>query len=231
MDNLKFDRSRSADRLFALERSLIDIATKFDLALKPSKSTIYQRLIELPQYSLARIEFNMWALQSVLIRCQTEQVDPWDDKEFLVLSMRALGLSFPRDFMDKMHTEDLVEGYDQEGFQIFRNLRFMETSSYSLLEIQSYEWTDLFQRSQAITDKLMSYANDLLWENNCTVTLDIPEHFICEIKTATTQTCSVLFKKAAPIFYGPNRRFGLLVSCQARVVNNPPVHQARFSVV
>jgi hypothetical protein len=212
------DSQRIIERLFAQERNIIDMAERFDLELKPSPEDLTPHLISLSPRSLNRIEFNLWALLGVWQRCEAENVDPWDDREFLKLSMRALGLSFPKDFTEKLSSDDLVEGYDQDRFQIFRNMKFMETSSYSLLEIQSYEWPRLFERSDAITQSLIHYCDDVLWKNNATIALHIPEHVICEIRTKQAQACSVRFRHMAPVFFGPNRPFGLLVSCRADVL-------------
>lgn len=209
------------ENLLVLENDLIQIGRKFQLELKRSSPGIVWHLQTLTGNALLLIEKNLNDLKRCWLSCEFEKIDPWDDNEFLTLSMRSMNLSFPRDFIDKMKTGDLVEGYDSERFQVFRNMRFMETSAYSLLEVQSFAWPMLFQRSDQITGRLIQYCDDVLWENNCTVDLEIPEHIICEIRTSTPQSCAVRFRHMAPLFSGPNRRFGILVSCQARIVDNP----------
>ncbi len=215
--------SRLIDRLFALEGELRVMARRFNLELNPTPDHLRERLQHFHFASLLRIESNLQALHRVWLKCEIESVDPWNDVEFLTLSMRSLGLSFPQDFTTKMRTEDLVEGYDQDRYQVFRNMRFMETSSYSLMEIQSYEWPELFHREHKITESLLKYSDTVLWENNCTVALNIPEHSICEIKTKSSQVCTVQFRHMAPLFFGPNRRFGVLVSCRAKEQKSPAI--------
>ncbi len=217
---LKFDERFA--RLLNLESLLVSQALKFGLKLRVSRPGILSHLITLPETSLSRIEENLTALRSVWLICETEQIDPWDDREFLSLSMRALNLNFAKNFLDQNTSEDLVEGYDSERFQIFRNMRFMETSAYSLLEIQSYPWPDLFSRDSKIADRLISYCDEVLWENNSTIALDISEHVICEIKTEDKNSVRINFRHLAPIYNGPNRPYGILISCKAEVVPETP---------
>jgi hypothetical protein len=205
-------------RLFRLESEIHALGQLFGLKLKLSPASLETHLLTLSEYHRNSMERNLSNLKTSLEICAQKKIDPWDDRKFLRLSMRVLGVSLPSDYLDKTSEDDLIEGYDKDRIQVFRNLRFMQTSAYSLMEIQAYEWPMLFDRSSVITDQIISYTDHVLWENNRSVELDIPEHYIREVRTRHEQTLAVQFRIMAPLFSGPNQPYGFLVSCQARIL-------------
>lgn len=208
----------TAETLLKLESELVKIASGFHLSLKETSSQNIPFLNEIEPIRFHTICHNLENLKKIFFTCESTQTDPWDDQKFLSLSMKALGLSFPQDFLTGSTTEDLVEGYDLDRFQVFRNMRFMETSMYSLVEIQSYEWPALFDRASLITNQIIKYCDQILWDNNKTLPVDIAEHYIKEMRTEDQQILAVKFKNICPTFAGPNRPYGFLISCNARIV-------------
>lgn len=215
---LMYDRSKAVDQILNLENRLIALAAKFDLRLRQSAPCIRPQLKSLPIESLNRILGSLKHLQNAFNVCAEEFKDPWDDREFFSLSMRALRVSYPSDFLGYVADGDLIEAYDINRIQVFRNMRFMETSAYSLTEILSFDWPTLFDRSSMITDKIISYTDEVLWAENRTVPTDIPRHFIKEIRSKENQVCEVQFKVMAPLFSGPDTPFGFLATCRANAI-------------
>lgn len=209
----------SVIKLLSMEKTLIESAARLNLTLKRSSlPTLFEHLKTLSPIAVTAILENMSTLHGIFEYCYNEDVDAWDDRQFFALSMRAMGLTAPPDFMDYVGKEDIVEGYNMNRLQVFRNMRFMETSSYSLLEILSYEWPLLFDRPSVITDQIIGYCDEILWAANKTISLEVPEHFIREIRSRERRVCVVNFKYLAPIFAGPNKPYGMLGTCSARVV-------------
>lgn len=205
-------------RLFLLEDTLINAAAKYDLRLHRSPAGIQAQLQSLSPQMLDSVQRSLNLLLNSFAKCQEEGADPWDDREFFCLSMQAMGVQFPSDFLKKLDRDDLIEGYDMNRIQIFRNMRFMETSSYSLLEILSYEWPLLFARASAITDKIISHCDELLWSANRTIPVHVAKHWIHEIRSAERQVCEVTFKYMTPLFSGPGKPAGVIATCQARAI-------------
>jgi hypothetical protein len=189
-------RLNAIDHLLGLERETREIAAKFKVNFKLSPVSIREHLLT----------------------CEEEDVNPWDDKEFFLLSMRSLGLQYPGDFLSKLESDFIIEGYDLERRQIFRNMRFMELSSYSLTEMLSNEWTSLFERPAEVTDMMLQYERDL-FKDNRTLELSIPKHLIRELRSSQPQLCEVEHKYFAPLYSGPNRPGGGLSVCRGRVVD------------
>jgi hypothetical protein len=166
------------------------------------------------------IEENMSSVLDVFTTCTTENINPWDDQEFFRLSMRALGVSFPADCMRYMSSGDIIEGYNRDRLQIFRNLRFIECSNYSLLEILSTEWPLLFERSAAITNQMITYCDETLWSKNRTIAFNIPKHYVRELQTAEHQVYEIGFKTISPLFSGPDRPLGILANCNCLLLES-----------
>ncbi|CAM5999400.1 unnamed protein product [Sphagnum balticum] len=96
----------------------------------------------------------------------------------------------------------------------------METTNYSLVEVLSYEWPELYDRARAITDELITLTDELLWTRNATLTVNVNKHFIREIRSFERQILEVQFKQIAPLFHGPGKPFGFVCSCRANALTS-----------
>ncbi len=204
--------------LIALEARIAGKAAACKVHFRRSPADLPRRLALLEGAALDHLLVNLGDFERSIDLAASAGVDLWDDVEFFRLSMSALGLSFPSDFIGKLGPEDVIEAYDLQRRQIFRNMRFMEMSSYSLLEMLSSDWTQLFERSGQITELLIQWSEKILWTENKTLELDIPKHVIRELRSCEPQACEVRQKYFAPLFSGPNKPGGALSVCEARVL-------------
>ncbi len=209
---------KKLNHLFALENQLLRVGEKLGAKLRSSPATLRTHLTHASPDLVTKIEQNMTAVIDVLNHCLQNNIDPWDDREFFRLHMRSLAISFPDDFLDHVGEDELVEGYDLSRYQIFRNMRFMELTGYSLMQVLSFEWTELFDRATAITEQMIGYCDELLWVANKTIKFDISTHFIRELKSPDKQVLEIQFRRLAPLFAGPNNPCGIVGSCHARPV-------------
>ncbi len=208
----------SVEKVLSEERKLIELGGYFGLTPKWSNPNVATHLATQPEAMIAAIHSNIATLVNNLLHCQKQDIDPWDDREFFKLSMHSLGLSYPSDFLDKIGPGELIEGYDMNRFQIFRNMRFMEMINYSLVEVLTYEWPYLYDRASAITDKMIGYCDEILWVCNKTIPFDIPTHQIRESRSRQQQYFEISFSQLAPLFSGPNMPAGILGSFRAKAL-------------
>lgn len=205
--------------LFELEERLVRLADDFDLKTPRSPSGIIHHLKTLPHEMISLIEHGIENLVLNFITCAETGTDPWNDRDFFIISMRSQGLTFPKDFLDHVGPGELIEGYNMQRFQIFRNLRYMEMINYSLIEVLAYEWPLLYDRSGAITEKIISYCDEVLWAANKTIPFDIPNHFIRETRSQQQKYFEIGFNHISPLFSGPNQPAGLIGSFNARTMS------------
>ncbi len=145
--------------------------------------------------------------------------DKTDNKSIIKNVLDFMKFTAPADFIDKIKEDDIVEIYNLEGIQIFRNLKFYETTTYGLTDLLTHEWFELYYRSSKITEKLMMYAeqvfenpsNDIVYEMD-----EVPVHMIKEIKADPIQLCEIKFKNIAPVINYLGQKTGLIVNCEAK---------------
>jgi hypothetical protein len=212
-------QDEAINRLFTLEQRLIVLARTFRVSLRPSPTTLRAHLTTLSLSTLDGIYAALFSLLRSFEICAEEGTNPWDDRDFFQLSMQALGYSFPPDFLDYLEPDDIIEGYDLSGRQIFRNMRFMEVSSYSLTEVLSLHWQVLFDRSTQITDIIMAAIEKTMFVEQRVVVADIPKHFIRELRSSQPLVAEIQHRYFAPLFNGPNKPAGFLGVCKGHVLD------------
>lgn len=226
--SLSYIEPSKVETLLILENDLEKAGARHGLQMKRTKPHHLEALMKLTPNKYLVIENHMVSLLDVFAICTKEGVDPWDDREFFRLCMRALHLSYPTDCLDHIQSGELLEGYNLDRLQIFRNLRFMEYSNYSLLEILSIEWPLLFERAQIITDKMITFCDETLWSKNRTIPFNVPVHYMRELQTVERQLYEIRFKTISPLFSGPNSPFGLLGICHCRLLDSEKSQNLAF---
>lgn len=144
-------------------------------------------------------------------------LDYWDNKEYLRLYTKHLGMRCSEDYIDSLDNGDIVEGYNPSRIQMLRNLPYMEITNYSLLDIITHEWPELYHRTNSITKLILDAVNESCVSGLPTFHVNIPRHYIREALAHPPQTCEVNFKYCAPLFEGPGRISGVLMSSSATV--------------
>jgi hypothetical protein len=208
------------EKLLRLERVLVDQVSFFGLRLPLAPAAVGEALKQTSPDHLTLVEKHLISAYDVFRICAAEKIDPWNDREFFVLSMRSLGLTYPSDFLSKISDDDVIEAYDMNRFQVFRNMRFMEKTGYSLLEIMTYEWPLLFDRSTAITNQMINYCDEILWTANKTIAFNIPSHYLRELRSPDEQLFEINFRYLSPLFSGPDKPYGLVGTCKVQVLES-----------
>ena len=129
-------------------------------------------------------------------------------------------MSLPNDFYDTIEGEDIIEVYDTSFIQVFRNVKFMEVCSYTVIDILMYEWPDLYDRSQKVTEGLLhSIEKTLDPEFSGVMPLDsIAPHLMREKFSYTRQNHFVTFRAICPV-YKNGEKIGIATAAVARMEN------------
>lgn len=78
-------------------------------------------------------------------------------RTFVWRAFREFGWKPNSDFFNEMRDDHVVEIYDFDNLQIFRNFRFFEFCSYTLEDIFTRPWTSLFlRRHESQTQRLLN---------------------------------------------------------------------------
>lgn len=69
-----------------------------------------------------------------------------DAKAMTWYALRKFNLHFPSDLFDFINDENVIEIYNRDNIQIFRNFNFFDVTSYTLEDLLCRPWVDLFSR-------------------------------------------------------------------------------------
>jgi hypothetical protein len=125
-----------------------------------------------------------------------------DDPSLLWYVIKELGLRPCSDLFNKIQPNDVIEIYNTDFIQIFRNFAFFSICSYSLEEIFSYEWRELYERDPVITGKLAELAFSLLSGDVKTTIpiLGIGDHQLTEVFSPSRHKMVVNHSYLSPLF-------------------------------
>lgn len=94
---------------------------------------------------------------------------------------------------------DIIEVYDSSGVQICRSWSYFKMCSYSLPELLTYSWSELYLRPKFVENKLKDIALSLFSSKSTTVTYDIPKYLINEKFSRGKNSFLFLMKFASPV--------------------------------
>jgi hypothetical protein len=147
---------------------------------------------ELPLYSKLSAQKQSDVISQLQVFLQTMQSaatagDRLDNSErSLWHALSTLGLIPPSDMFSHVCADDVVEIYDLEGIQIWRNFNFMKICSYTLEEMYSIDWPSRYKRDPERTAECMGELEKVLSGRVPEFHFaDIPEHLLEE--TSSTE--------------------------------------------
>jgi hypothetical protein len=136
---------------------LCEVLKTFGLDIKPDTEASWIHFASLSETKQHTILEGFKSYSSFLHRYIDEGRDPTDSKELVFKSIKHLGLHLPEGADDLVRDDYIVEIYSLEGYQLFRNFKFLDCVSYSLSELLVYEWPELFRRPGIVTDTIIGH--------------------------------------------------------------------------
>lgn len=108
-----------------------------------------------------------------------------DSPSFLWRALRHLNFVPRSDLFPHFRDDSVIEIYSAQNIQLFRNINFFKFCSYSLEELHSREWWDLYHRESEMTHTLYGIANMILdGKVEGHVLQPVPPHTLLELESA-----------------------------------------------
>ncbi len=136
-----------------------------------------------------------------------------DERQFLWQMFRQMGVHPPSDLMARIARSDdeVVEIYDANFVQVYRNLRFFKQCSYSLDELLSLPFWQLFARDSSVTDSILAVATEFFSGKRLeTHQWNLGRHTIEEISAPMRYLSVVEQQLVAPLYDASGRLQALL---------------------
>jgi hypothetical protein len=213
--------TRSEDTSFLVE-SLKALSVQFallmaeeGLQLKPFTGEALQHVNSLDAAKIKGIIENFIKYYEICQKFRKQQLNLRNNNEFVKYALKLMELKAPEVFFDHVAADDIVEIYNTQGIQVFRNIRFFEVTSYSLADLLVFEWYNLYDRPKVVIEKIFERVDTILKNEHELLPMDIPTHLLKEIKAQPIQVSDVTFKNISPLFSYSGEKAGFILHCQA----------------
>lgn len=124
-----------------------------------------------------------------------------DNHTFTWRAFRKLGLKPTSDLFSFIKDGDLIELYDRDNRQLYRNFAYYDYCSYSLEELYSLEWWRLFERDPLISEQIMNEGIQVLSSTeHKSIASKTPQHVVREVHSMGRLTNTYQLKALSPVF-------------------------------
>lgn len=124
-----------------------------------------------------------------------------DDRSLAWWAIQKFGLRPCSDFFDKLTKDNVLELYNRDFVQIYRNWAFFQISSYSMGDLFVYPWPELYVREPEVTQNLIDYASMALsGSHKHTVACTSPRHIVVESLSAGKNILDMELNYVSPLF-------------------------------
>ena len=141
-------------------------------------------------------------------------LDGHDEIGILKHALGKLRLIGSQDVIDKIEQDDVIEVLDENSCQVYRSFSCFDLCNYSLEELASYPWYELYDRSSKITQDTLNVINSVI-EGKCqyvSLSTKIPEYTMSETRTEKPVTFIMKEKFMAALVHAPtNKKYVLSV--------------------
>lgn len=210
LDPNDFSQKETLKNLFAeLSTNLVTLLSKENI-----KTAAYRE--GLPYFSALSINQQIATVNRLKFYHDlcTEQVSEGqslrDSKRFTWRALVKLSLSPHADFLNRITEGDIIELYNEDGVQVFRNLEFFDFCSYCIEELYCVEWWRLFQRDDQISSQLLEMIPKLFQKKYPEgLEAPLPRHQVVETFSRDKFHIDFFMKYIGPLFH--NKRVSALI--------------------
>lgn len=141
----------------------------------------------------------IWQLTAMIDFLPPLGGEPPTERELLQSALTKLGLAPYDRVLDYISDGDIVEIHSTEGIQIYRNLEMFKVCSFSLLELFTLTWDELYLRARPVIEGLREQVGTV-FENpeSGTVRCLHPQHVVTE-RSEHPYTIKLEFKYLSPL--------------------------------
>lgn len=227
MNQFKFSVStlhpKTKSFLESLE-SFSELVVAFEYKVKPYSEESLKHFLGLELAKQEQIISNFDEYHNFFRAAFEQNINLRDDCRLLKTFTDRLGLIFGDDVFSTIRDGDVIEVYTSSLIQIYRNLAFMNLSTYTLLDLLSYEFYELFNRSETVNKYIFEAANTLSNRDYALTAYDmshVPHHLVQERFSQEKLSIFVKFNRIYPLYTWPQKFYGYLIIQRAKEAPMP----------
>jgi len=153
-----------------------------------------------------------------------------DETKLLRGVFKYLKLMVSEEFFATVDKDTIVEVYDTNYVQVYRSLGFMDVCSYSLLDLLTHAFFELYERSTSVNEYIISSVDVLMKRGTqAGVSLaDIPKHLMRERFSEQQGVFQIHFDFMYPVYRWPNEFHGVIATQRAIPYRDVIADDVRF---
>jgi hypothetical protein len=219
IDSLQLESAQSLDHFLAL-RDRLSLAFKRDLSERPLFSgKEAQRFCSLgPKDQTNSLRW----LENMCVSHLGSLEEALGKKDLSLSALEVVekceGVRVDREFKRRIEKGDLVEIFDFQGQQVFRNLNFSMLSDYCIDDFFGRTWDELYERSIRFNN-LLSEKVEEVRKGGRTIPFGIPKHYMRERLSPKKKVVEVELKFLGPAFNEKSEAVLWIASSSARPVS------------
>lgn len=153
-------------------------------------------------YILDELQFHTTYLQHFIRSGGTFQdlTSKKNESFFVRRSLARRGLEFVDSTVEsRFRDDDIIEIYDSSGVQICRSWSYFKNCSYSLIDLLTFSWGELYSRPRLIEKNLLAKMTQLFSKESKTFDYNLPEYVISEKFSRKKYSFLFSMKYASPL--------------------------------
>lgn len=182
-------------------RSYIKKCSGHDIVGSHNNYTRVRKILNLSE--LERIYVNLGpciAMLDNLIKAQTPHKTQVKERDLLKRFLSQSQIVIPSHLDQHIEDEDIIEVYDEQAIQCYRSFNFFEICSYSLEDIFSYPWWNLYERNVFVTRTIGNLFSEIVAKGlKEPLHVDVPDHVVREIWSLGQSTLKVRQRVLFPL--------------------------------
>jgi hypothetical protein len=202
---------------------LKDILQKRKINIPSTSELGVKQFLSLPIQVQNRITKNIQDYVEIIM--ETEP-DLSNEKSPLETELKCLegaltrfGLKPLDDISSYLTKGDVIEIYNKEGVQLYRNFEFFKNCSYSLMDVITNEWFILYERPQQSINAMFGQAALVVEQGKQTIPWVVPEHIMKERYLNAKRAFKIKCKYISPLTDKTGKSVAVLTTMQAELIS------------
>lgn len=110
----------------------------------------------------------------------------------------TFGLRSKFDLSEYIEKGDVIEIYNADFFQLYRNLLFFELTGYEFSDLINYQFHELYSRPEFVTQKVIEHVQ-WVFQNEKPLVSKIPPHEMIEVKSSDQRSFTTEYRYIVPL--------------------------------
>lgn len=177
---------------------------------------------KLPPDAKQAIVAQLEAQTELILSAEPSREDYSYNRRMAWSQIRQLGLVLCSDVFEKLEDDDIIEIWDASGKQLFRSFHGLKFFSYTLEELYSYPFFELFERESPDLEVAYGtvFSKLISGETRTTVAVDIPPHVVREKRSRRKRTALMTPKYVSPLKNKQGQVVAFFHTCSAKALEN-----------